>query len=80
MHHPAEERNLVTVMDLLFAADFEKTIGAWASLPERFGTRPAAAAATFLAAGENERGAIKTTIKKAFDWARSDEMRRFLAA
>ncbi len=78
--HPAEERNLITVMDLLFAADFEKTTGAWASLPERFGTRPAAAAATFLAAGENERGAIKTTIKKAFDWARSDEMRRFLAA
>ena len=32
------------------------------------------------AAGENERGAIKTTIKKAFDWARSDEQRSFLSA
>jgi len=41
---------------------------------------PAAAAATFLAAGENERGAIKTTIKKAFDWARSDELRSFLTS
>ena len=47
--------------------------------PERFGVRPAQAAAALLAAGENERGAVMTTIKKAFEWARSDEMRAFLA-
>lgn len=74
------DRNLITVMDLLFSAGFEKTLTEWASAPETFGTRPAAAAATFLAAGENERGAIKTTVKKAFDWARSDEMRTFLGS
>jgi type IV secretion system protein VirD4 len=77
--HPADDRNLIIVMDLLFSAGFEKTMVEWAGAPETFGTRPAAVAATFHAAGENERGAIKTTIKKAFDWARSDEMRAFLS-
>lgn len=79
-NYPIQERNLVTAMDLIFWSDFDKALGEWASSPEIFGHRPAAAAATFLAAGENERGAIKTTIKKAFDWARSDEMRKFLIA
>lgn len=77
---PEADRNLISVMDLLFSAGFEKTLTEWAGSPETFGTRPAAAAATFLAAGENERGAIKTTIKKAFGWARSDEMRGFLSS
>lgn len=75
----AADRSLITVMDLVSSGGFEKTLKEWAEAPQTFGTRPAAAAATFLAAGENERGAIKTTIKKAFDWARSDEMRTFLS-
>ena len=79
-NHSFEQRNLISAMDLIFSSDFEKALGEWASSPEVFGHRPAAAAATYLAAGENERGAIKTTIKKAFDWARSDEMRTFLVA
>lgn len=75
----AADRDLITVMDLVSSAGFEKTLTEWAEAPAIFGTRPAASAATFLSAGENERGAIKTTIKKAFDWARSDEMRAFLS-
>src|SRR5690606_9693215 len=40
--------------------------------------RPAQAAATILNAGTNERGGILTTVKKAFEWARSEETRAFL--
>jgi type IV secretion system protein VirD4 len=73
------ERNLNTVMDLLLSAGVEERLQAWMNAPERFGHRPAQAAAALLAAGENERGAVMTTIKKAFEWARSDEMRAFLS-
>ncbi|MET3855386.1 type IV secretory pathway TraG/TraD family ATPase VirD4 [Rhizobium sp. OAE497] len=62
--HAEADRNLITAMDLLFSDGFETTLTGWAGAPETFGTRPAAAAATFIAAGENERGAIKTTIKR----------------
>ncbi len=75
----ADERNLPYVIDMVFSADFEKSLSRWAEHPELVGKRPAAAAATFLAAGENERGAIRTTILRAFEWARSDEMRTFLS-
>jgi type IV secretion system protein VirD4 len=73
------ERNLNTVMDLLLSAGLEERLQTWMSAPERFGLRPAQAAAALLKAGENERGAVMTTVKKAFEWARSDEMRAFLA-
>lgn len=73
------ERNLVTVMDLMFSADFEENLKEWATTPQTFGTRPAAGASILLAAGDNERGAIMTTMRKAFNWARSDEMRTFLS-
>jgi type IV secretion system protein VirD4 len=73
------ERNLVTAMDMLLSAGVEERLQAWMDEPERFGRRPAQAAAALLAAGENERGAVFTTIKKAFEFARSDEMRAFLS-
>ncbi|MGU3398262.1 type IV secretory system conjugative DNA transfer family protein [Brucellaceae bacterium D45D] len=72
------ERGIIEVMDLIFSADFEKSLAVWANDPATYGRRVSGAAATYLSAGENERGAIKTTMKKAFDWARSDEMRTFL--
>lgn len=77
--HPGPERNLNAVMDLLLSAGFEERLQAWTASPDRFGLRPAQAATALLAAGENERGAVMTTVKKAFEWARSDEMRAFLA-
>ncbi len=75
---PQPERGIIEVMDLIFSADFEKSLAIWANDPEIYGRRVSGAAATYLSAGENERGAIRTTMKKAFDWARSDEMRTFL--
>ena len=75
---PQPERGIIEVMDLMFSADFENSLAIWANEPETYGRRVSGAAATYLSAGENERGAIKTTMKKAFDWARSDEMRTFL--
>lgn len=77
--HPAAERNLVTVMDSLLSAGLMERLQAWSNAPGQFGTRPAQAAAALLAAGENERGAVMTTVKKAFEWARSDEMQSFLS-
>jgi type IV secretion system protein VirD4 len=77
--HVGPLRNLNTVMDLLLSAGIEERLETWMNTPERFGHRPAQAAAALLAAGENERGAVMTTIKKAFEWARSDEMRTFLS-
>ncbi len=76
--HDAEDRNLNAVADLLLGAEVEQTLETWANDPHRYGRRPAQAAATLLSAGDNERGGVKTTIKKAFEWARSDEMRSFL--
>lgn len=75
---PQPERGIIEVMDLIFSVDFEKSLAIWANDPETYGRRVCGAAATYLSAGENERGAIRTTMKKAFDWARSDEMRTFL--
>lgn len=77
--HTDPERNLNMVMDILLSAGFVERLQAWMDAPDRFGVRPARAAAALLAAGENERGAVMTTIKKAFEWARSDEMRAFLS-
>ena len=75
-----KDYDLTTVMNILFSATFNETLQTWASDPATHGMRASQTAATFLAAGENEQGAIKTTIKKAFDWARSDEMQAFLSA
>jgi len=78
--HAPQERNLNTVADILFSAGFEQRLNEWANGPEIYGRRPAQAAAILMSAGENERGGVRTTIKKAFEWARSDEMRVFLAS
>ena len=74
-----ETYDLTTVMGILFSPKFNETLQTWADDPASYGMRASQTAATFLAAGENEQGAIKTTIKKAFDWARSDEMQNFLS-
>lgn len=71
-------RNLNTVADLLLSPGFNDRAQSWADDPESYGRRPAQAAATILSAGDNERGGVMTTLKKAFEWARSDEMRAFL--
>lgn len=75
---PQSERGIIEVMDLIFSGEFENSLSMWADDPETYGRRVSGAATTYLSAGENERGAIRTTMKKAFDWARSDEMRTFL--
>ena len=75
----SDKQDLVSVMDWLFASGFKTRLQSWADDPHTFGSRASSAAATLLSAGDNERGAIMTTIKKAFDWARSDEMRSFLS-
>ena len=76
-HH--EDYDLTTVMNTLFSSQFNETLQTWSNDPATYGIRISQTASTFLAAGENEQGAIKTTIKKAFDWARSDEMQSFLS-
>ena len=75
----AENYDLTTVMNTLFSSTFNETLQTWSNDPATYGIRISQTASTFLAAGENEQGAIKTTIKKAFDWARSDEMQAFLS-
>lgn len=78
--YPKDKQDLTTVMNILFAADFDQAIKIWAEDINTYGRRVAAAASTFIATGENESGAIKTTIKRSFDWARSDEMQAFLSS
>jgi type IV secretion system protein VirD4 len=77
--NPPPERTINTVTDILLSAGLEDRLKTWAQAPERYGRHPAQAAAALLAAGDNESGGVKTTIKKAFEWARSEEMRAFLA-
>jgi type IV secretion system protein VirD4 len=73
-----ERRNLVAVADLLLDAEFDATLQAWADNWDLVGHRPAQVAATLLKAGDKERGAIQTTVSKAFAWTQSDGMRHFL--
>jgi type IV secretion system protein VirD4 len=73
-----ERRNLITVADLLMAADLDTTLQAWADNADLVGHRPAQVAATILRAGDRERGSIQTSIAKAFSWMQSDAMRHFL--
>lgn len=73
-----ERRNLITVADLLLAADLDATLEAWAENADLVGHRPAQTAATILRAGDRERGSIQTAVSKAFEWMQSDEMRRFV--
>lgn len=72
-------RNLVSVADLLLSADRDTTLQAWIDNSDLVGHRPAQAAATFLGAGDRERGSIATTISKAFAWMAADNMRHFLS-
>lgn len=73
-----ERRNLVAVADLLLNAELDATLQAWADNRDFVGHRPAQIAATLLKAGDKERGAIQTTVSKAFTWMQSDSMRHFL--
>ncbi len=74
-----EKRNLVTVMDLLLSSNLEVTLKAWAENRDIVGHRAAQIAATILGTGEKERGSIISTLSKAFDWMKFDEMRAFLS-
>lgn len=74
-----ERRTLITVMDLLLSHELLKTLEAWATAKDVIGHRPAQVAATLLAASDKERGAIQTTVSKAFAWAQADTMRLFLS-
>lgn len=73
-----ERRNLITVADLLMAADLDATLEAWSENADLVGHRPAQIAATILRAGDRERGSIQTSVAKAFSWMQSDAMRHFL--
>ncbi|MCI0999826.1 type IV secretory system conjugative DNA transfer family protein [Ochrobactrum sp. C6C9] len=73
-----EDRDLNAVADILLSPKAEDTLRSWAENPIQFGRRPSQAAAILLGAGENERGGVRTTLTKAFEWMRSDEMRSFL--
>ncbi|MEO9652439.1 MAG: type IV secretory system conjugative DNA transfer family protein, partial [Roseobacter sp.] len=73
-----ERRNLITVADLLMAADLDVTLQTWADSADLVGYRPAQIAATILRAGDRERGSIQTAISKSFSWMQSDAMRYFL--
>lgn len=74
-----ERRSLIVVADLLMSSGLEATLDAWAQNSDIVGHRPAQVAATLLAASEKERGAIQTTVSKAFAWMQSDAMRLFLS-
>lgn len=76
--HPEEDRSLNAVADLLLSPKAEETFQKWADNPIQFGRRPSQAAAILLGAGDNERGGVRTTLTKSFEWMRSDEMRAFL--
>lgn len=74
-----KKRTLVTVADLVMSPELEKTLQVWANSADLVGHRPAQIAATLLAASEKERGAIQTTVSKAFAWMQSDAVRMFLS-
>lgn len=74
----AKKRNLVSVMDLLLSSNLESTLTAWIENSDIVGHRPAQAANTILGTSEKERGSIISTLSKAFDWMKFDEMREFL--
>lgn len=73
-----DRRNLVSVADLLLSANLNATLNAWIDNSDLVGHRPAQVAATFLGTGDRERGSIKTSLSKAFQWMQSDSMRHFL--
>ena len=71
-------RTLPVVADLLLAPDLDQTLEAWAQNPDAVGRRPAQTAATILRAGERERGAVQSTVAKAFAWMKGDAVRATL--
>ncbi len=76
---PAEERTLVRVADMLLSGDVVATLEEWCEAPSAVGLFAVQAAETILKAGENERGAILTTVDKALGWCAGDHMREFLS-
>lgn len=73
-----ENRNLVTLADMLLGGDIVPVLEGWSDAPERVGRAAVQIAVVLLAASEKERGAVLTTVKKALAWSTSDEVRRFL--
>lgn len=73
-----EQRDMVTLSDMLLGADFKSVLEGWQDAPERVGRSAMQIAATLLTASDNERGAVRSTVKKALEWCSSDQMRDFL--
>lgn len=73
-----DRRDLVTLSDMLLGADFKSVLEGWCDAPEEVGRPAAQIAATLLTASENERGAVRSTVKKALEWCASDQVRSFL--
>lgn len=73
-----EHRNMVTLSDMLLGVDFKSVLEGWQDAPERVGRSAMQIAATLLTASDNERGAVRSTVKKALEWCSSDQMRGFL--
>lgn len=73
-----EHRNMVTLSDMLLGADFKSVLEGWQDAPEQVGRAAMQIAATLLTASDNERGAVRSAVKKALEWCSSDQMRGFL--
>lgn len=74
-----EHRNMVTLNDMLLGADFKSVLEGWQASPEQVGRPAMQIASTLLTASDNERGAVRSTVKKALEWCGSEQMRDFLA-
>jgi len=73
-----ENRNLVTMADMLLGGDIVPVLEGWRDAPESVGRAAVQIAVTLLAASDRERGAVMTTVKKALNWSVSDDMQTFL--
>jgi type IV secretion system protein VirD4 len=73
-----ENRNLVTLADMLLGGDVVPILEGWRDAPDRVGRAAVQIAVVLLAASDRERGAVMTTVNKALGWTTSDEVRRFL--
>ena len=74
-----EHRNMVTLSDMLLGSDFKSVLEGWRDEPQQVGRPAMQIAATLLTSSDNERGAVRSTVKKALEWCSSDQMRSFLS-
>lgn len=75
-----QDRNLITVADMLLGGDVVPLLESWRAAPEQVGRSAAQIATALLAAKEGERGGVITTVGKSLSWCTSDEVRRFLCS